>query len=253
MARDGSGVYSLPAGSNITNGDTSDASDINTPLNDIETDLNTARPIVAGGTGATSASAARTNLDVWSIQEVKDYKPRAIENTEITSPVSTIEFDNTNGAFDIDGDLQPDRIFINFRNVFPSVDGAELFFRASTDGGLNWLDSAGDYVLVSSNVLTGSTFDKMTLCTDVGNASMEGIWRGALTLYPDHSTHDKWIVESAFLRVKSSVAGELLFYSNRGYINTTSPITAVQAFWSSGNFTSGYSYTEKLYQLPSQF
>jgi len=32
MARDGNGTYSLPAGSTVTNGETSDASDINAPL-----------------------------------------------------------------------------------------------------------------------------------------------------------------------------------------------------------------------------
>ena len=64
MARNGSGVYSLPAGSVVANGDTSDATDVNTPIADIAADLNTARPIVAGGTGATSASAARTALGV---------------------------------------------------------------------------------------------------------------------------------------------------------------------------------------------
>lgn len=62
MPRNGSDVYSLPAGSTVVNGDTSDASDINTPLADIASDLNTPRPIVAGGTGASSASAARTAL-----------------------------------------------------------------------------------------------------------------------------------------------------------------------------------------------
>lgn len=54
-------MYSLPPGL-PSNGDTSDVSDIITPLQDLETDMNTARPIVAGGTGATSASAARTAL-----------------------------------------------------------------------------------------------------------------------------------------------------------------------------------------------
>jgi len=62
LARDGSGTYSLPAGSTIANGDTSDASDLNTPLADIAADLNVARPIVAGGTGATTAAAARANI-----------------------------------------------------------------------------------------------------------------------------------------------------------------------------------------------
>ena len=60
MSRNVSGVYSLPPGSVIANGETSDAADLNTPLADIASDLNIARPIVAGGTGSTSASAART-------------------------------------------------------------------------------------------------------------------------------------------------------------------------------------------------
>lgn len=62
MARNGSGVYSLPPGSTVSNGDTSKASDVNTPLQDIEADLNAARPIVAGGTGATTAAGALSNL-----------------------------------------------------------------------------------------------------------------------------------------------------------------------------------------------
>lgn len=62
MARNGSGVYSLPAGSLATTGTGIIASTHNTPIQDLEADANTARPVVAGGTGATSASGARTNL-----------------------------------------------------------------------------------------------------------------------------------------------------------------------------------------------
>lgn len=62
MPRNGSGVYSLPAGL-PTNGETSNATDdILTPFGDLETDMNTVRPVVAGGTGAASTSAARTSL-----------------------------------------------------------------------------------------------------------------------------------------------------------------------------------------------
>ena len=64
MSRNGSGVYTLPAGSIISNGDTSDATDINIPLLDIQTDLNTARPVVAGGTGETSISAVQTTFKI---------------------------------------------------------------------------------------------------------------------------------------------------------------------------------------------
>lgn len=64
MGRNGSGVYSLPPGSTVANGDTSDASDVNTPLADLESDANTARPIVAGGTGATTKLGAQQALDL---------------------------------------------------------------------------------------------------------------------------------------------------------------------------------------------
>lgn len=62
MPRNGSGVYSLPAGLPV-NGETSDATDdIRTPFSDLEADANTVRPVVAGGTGASSAAAALVNL-----------------------------------------------------------------------------------------------------------------------------------------------------------------------------------------------
>jgi hypothetical protein len=62
LSRNPSGVYSLPNGSIVANGETAVASQHNTPLQDLEADMNIARPIVAGGTGATSASDALTNL-----------------------------------------------------------------------------------------------------------------------------------------------------------------------------------------------
>lgn len=63
MPRNVGGLYSLPAGSIVTDGvDDILASQHNTPLLDITADLNAARPIVAGGTGATTVSGAQTNL-----------------------------------------------------------------------------------------------------------------------------------------------------------------------------------------------
>lgn len=69
MSRNGSGVYSLPGTYLATTGETIQAQQHNDPLQDLESDANTARPIVAGGTGASSASGARTELDVPGLSD----------------------------------------------------------------------------------------------------------------------------------------------------------------------------------------
>ena len=62
MPRNPQGQYSLPAGSIVAIGEDILPSQHNPPLQDIAQDLNNARPIVSGGTGAASATDARTNL-----------------------------------------------------------------------------------------------------------------------------------------------------------------------------------------------
>jgi len=64
MARDGGGVYSKPAGSTAVVGAVIEAAPFNTLVDDIVSDLNIDRPVVAGGTGASTAAAARTNLGI---------------------------------------------------------------------------------------------------------------------------------------------------------------------------------------------
>lgn len=66
MPRDGGGVYSKPSGSTAISGTTIESAMFNTLIDDIVADLNAARPITAGGTGATTAAAARANLGIKS-------------------------------------------------------------------------------------------------------------------------------------------------------------------------------------------
>jgi len=62
MARNGSGVYALPSVYTAVPGEVIQAVQHNTPLEDLQQDANTARPIVAGGTGATTGQGAITAL-----------------------------------------------------------------------------------------------------------------------------------------------------------------------------------------------
>ena len=94
MARNGSGVYALPDGYEAVTGETILATQHNTPLEDLAADANTARPIVAGGTGATTAAGARTALGV----------DRAMaKSTDIASATTTDLATATGNVVDITG------------------------------------------------------------------------------------------------------------------------------------------------------
>ncbi|MGB1254073.1 MAG: hypothetical protein ACPG8W_25915 [Candidatus Promineifilaceae bacterium] len=64
MPRNGSDVYSLPPNTAAVTGDPISSAKFNSLTQDLETDQNTARPVKAGGTGATTAAAARSNLEI---------------------------------------------------------------------------------------------------------------------------------------------------------------------------------------------
>lgn len=74
MPRDGSNIYHYPAGIEGIPDQVIESADYNSFLTDVEQDLNTPRPILAGGTGATSADAARAALSAEkAIQVVTNY------------------------------------------------------------------------------------------------------------------------------------------------------------------------------------
>ncbi len=64
MPRNGSGVYSKPAGTTAVPNTTIESAKYNDTIDDLVADANAARPITAGGTGATNAASARANLGI---------------------------------------------------------------------------------------------------------------------------------------------------------------------------------------------
>jgi len=72
MPRDGSGVYTKPYPS-VVSGTTIESLVYNGQVDDVAQDLNTPRPISAGGTGASSAAGAAANLGVVTGKAVMTY------------------------------------------------------------------------------------------------------------------------------------------------------------------------------------
>ena len=90
MSRNGSGVYSIPSGTAAVSGDPISSAKYNSVIGDIANDLNLARPVVAGGTGANSASSARSNLGLGTA---------ATANVQANETDDTVGVAMTPGAF----------------------------------------------------------------------------------------------------------------------------------------------------------
>lgn len=131
MARNGSGVYSLPNGYEAATGQTATASQHNTPLVDLEADANTARPVVAGGTGATTAGGARTNLGLGSIAtqdaDSVNIDGGAIDGTPIggTTPAAVVATRFYTGEVTIADD--------DFDTITPPTKGGFMFVSCDPD------------------------------------------------------------------------------------------------------------------------
>jgi hypothetical protein len=67
MPRNVSGVFGLVPGTAAVSGDTIRAADYNALTQDIAADLNAARPVTSGGTGATNIATARSNLGATAV------------------------------------------------------------------------------------------------------------------------------------------------------------------------------------------
>lgn len=92
MPRSGAGVYSKPAGTTAVSGTTIESSKYNQTVDDLVNDANLARPVVAGGTGGTTAASARTNLGLEIGADVQAYSPNLTSMAAIGAVADRIQY-----------------------------------------------------------------------------------------------------------------------------------------------------------------
>lgn len=150
------GTYSLPAGYEAVSGEVATASQHNQPLEDIAEDLNTARPIVAGGTGATSAAAALTALGAAALSANTFTGIQRWDKGADLASASSVTIGTDGNYFDITGTTTITAfstvtigtwILVQFDGALTLTHNASSF---KLPGGANITTAAGDHALFVS-------------------------------------------------------------------------------------------------------
>lgn len=91
MPRNGSGVYSKPSGTTAVSGEIISSTSYNTMVDDLVSDANIARPVSAGGTGSTTAAAARSALGLGPANDVSFSSVAATGSGSFGGTLSAVE------------------------------------------------------------------------------------------------------------------------------------------------------------------
>jgi hypothetical protein len=143
MPRTG-GVYNAPAGTKGVPNTTIQSSPYNSFVDDLVADANNARPLTAGGTGATNATAARANLGLAIGTDVLAYNATTAFTRTLLDDTDAVTARTTLGAHDASnisaGTLNKDRLPGN-QNA--TVFSNDVYIRSSSDIRLRYQTAVG--------------------------------------------------------------------------------------------------------------
>lgn len=194
-----SDVYALPPNYLATTGEIATAAQHNSPLEDIRDDLNAARPIVAGGTGATVASDARDNLGLTIGTDVQAYDVNLAQLAGLTITGDKLPYGSGNDELSLADFTDIGRTLVGAANdtiaydaISPlSADGDLVYFDGDNNVALaigtagqvltvnsgndapEWADNPGPINLQATQATTsGTSIDKTGIPADVARVTV---------------------------------------------------------------------------------
>jgi hypothetical protein len=190
--------------------------------------LTTPLSVAQGGTGANAASGARTNLGVG----------RTLLSTPTVVGQAAVVFAGLDGTYD--------NYAFEFSEIRPSGSSVNLNMQYSTDNGATWLTSTiYSYALnqgvmgqTAATVGTASGANAIILSGGQGNTAGVNKWSGILTVRAPNSTTSPKLADW----IAAAVLGDnvLRTINGGGICTNASAVNAVKFFWSDGGtFASG--------------
>jgi hypothetical protein len=186
LARDGSGNYTLPANTQAVSGDPISSTKYNTLVQDLEADANVDRPVAAGGTGASTALAARANLGLEIGTDVQAFDAGLLSIAGLTTVADRSIYTTASDTYAVytltaagraildDADAAAQRTTLGLgtaalKNTGTSGDAVPLLNAANTFSAVQTLErSAGNEILLLSNTTT--THDLQCVFINSGTA-----------------------------------------------------------------------------------
>jgi len=238
LPRNGSGIFSVPAGTQAVTGDTIASAPYNAFIADLESDLNAARPVSAGGTGATSASAARTALGLAIGVDVMAYSADISALATAWTPASASAAASL--AFAEDTDNGAHKVTV----TAPAAVAADA--TVTLPGVTTTLVGTAD--VASAANFQANTADKILDTDGVWSAAAEVTLTDGVTITPDMSTFINAVVtlggnrtmasptnaktgQSGYIRIVQDATGSrtLSYGANWEFAGGTAPVLSTAA------------------------